>query len=226
MAFAPFRDRSVTLTLEDDLPKTNRNDGVLATNAAFTNRFLPQSGVGRFLAKKVPGLNKLATASVTLKGANFISVSHTADVASDQGISTSFLQSWFIKPVSITIRGQSYLGAYPLLSPSDRDVERLLAKFKKAANDFSTLYGSEGTKERILLELNGYPRNARKFLGYLKRLDWTEDVKTSNLLDYTIEFIGRNVDNASLSNGKKGALADKRTASGQSGSIPGGQTSA
>jgi hypothetical protein len=135
----------------------------------------------------------------------------------DTGITTSFLQAWYIKPISITVRGQSYLGAYPLVSPSDRDVERLLTKFRKAANDFSTLYGSAGTKERFLLELNGYPKGARKFLGYLKRLDWTEDVKNANLLDYTIEFIGRNVDNASLADGKKGSQLDARVNNGQQG---------
>ncbi len=220
MAFAPFRDRSVTLTLEDDLPKPNQGTSALATNAAFTNRFLPSSGVAGGLAKRVPGLNKLVTKSVTLKGANFISVSHQADIASDTGISTSFLQAWFIKPVTITIRGQSYLGAYPLVSPSDRDVERLLTKFRKTANDFSSLYGNQGTKERFLLELTGYPKGARKFLGFLKRLDWTEDVKNANLLDYTIEFIGRNVDGASLSDGKRGGQADQRVNNGL-GSLPG-----
>lgn len=210
MAFAPFRDRSVTLTLESELPTTDTGDSILATNAAFTNRFLPQSGVGKFLAKKVPGLNKRILANVTLKGANYISVSHQADVAVDSGLSTSFFQPWYIKPVAISIRGQSYLGAYPLVSPSDRDVERLLQKFRVAANDFSTLFGKRGSGERFLLELNGYPKGARKFLGYLRRLDWTEDVKNANLLDYTIEFIGRNVDNAALAKGKAGSDSDKR----------------
>ena len=95
MAFAPFRDRSVTLTLENEIPVSNKNPGALASNAAFTNRFLPQSGVGRKLAKQVPALNKILTNSVTLKGATNISVSHQADIGMDLGISTSFLQPWF-----------------------------------------------------------------------------------------------------------------------------------
>ena len=214
MAFAPFRDRSVSLTLETELPVTNEGNSVLGTNAAFTSRFLPSTGLlgaAAKLAAKVPGLNKLEPKSVTLKGASYISVSHAADVASESGVSTSFLQPWFIKPISITVRGQSYLGAYPLISPSDRDVERLLRQFRKMAGDFSPLFGSQGTGERILLELNGYPKGARKFLGYLKRLDWTEDVKNANLLDYTLEFIGRNVDGASLAIGKAGAASDKKS---------------
>jgi hypothetical protein len=214
MPFAPIRDRSITLTLESELPSTNTAPTVLATNAAFTNRFLPQSGVGAFLAKNTPGLNKLVPKGVTLKGASYISVSHTADIATDQGLSTSFFQPWFVKPVAISVRGQSYLGAYPLVSPSDRDVERLLQKFRVMANDFSSLFGSRGTGERVLLELNGYPSGARKFLGYLKRLDWTEDIKQANLLDYTLEFVGRNVDNASLAKGKANQAQDVQAGGG------------
>ena len=211
MAFAPFRDRSITLTLESEIPVSNKNPGALATNAAFTNRFLPQSGVGRSLAKIItPGLNKLIPLSVTLKGATHISVNHQVDIGVDQGISTAFLQPWYIKPIPITIRGQSNLGAYPLISPSDRDIERVLQKFRIAANDFSSQFGRAGDGQRFLLELNGYPKGARKFLGYLKALNWTEEVKNANLLDYSIEFIGRNVDNAALVDGKKGAIADRQ----------------
>lgn len=213
--FAPFRDRSITLTLESELPSTDKT--ALATNAAFVNRFLPKTGLaglGRKLAAKIPGLKNLDPPSVTLRGATYISVNHSADIGSDTGVATAFLTPWYIKPVPIVVRGTSYLGAYPLVSPSDRDVEQVLAKFRKAANDFTDIYGQRGSGSRVLLEINGYPQGARKFLGYLKSLNWTEDIKNANLLDYTIEFIGRNVDNASLSDGKQAAAEAAKVGAG------------
>jgi hypothetical protein len=219
MSFAPFRDRSITLTLESELTATDKSGNtVLATNAKFVNRFLPKTGLagfGRKLAKKVPGLTLPDDESLTMKGVTYISVNHAADVASEPGVVTSFLQPWFIKPVAITLRGTSYLGAYPLISVSDRDVENLLKKFRAVANDYTSLYGTPGSQSRVLLELNGYPRGARRFLGYLKTFNWTEDVKNANLLDYTLEFLGRNVDGASLQAGKDGAKVAKATSEGR-----------
>jgi hypothetical protein len=218
MSFAPFRDRSVTLTLVTDLPATSKGVTPSATNAAFTNRFLPTTGLagrGEKLASKIPGLRKLDRQSITLRGVSNLSVSHSADVASETGVVTSFLQPWFIKPVNISIRGTSYLGVYPLISVSDRDVENILKKFRQAANDFTDLYGTSGNQSPFLLELNGYPKGARKFLGYLKSLNWSEDVKQANILDYSIEFIGRNIDGSSLQTGKIGAAKAMATAEGR-----------
>ena len=102
-----------------------------------------------------------------------------------------------------------------MLSPSDRDIERLLKGFRETLNDFSTLSGKEGDKDRFMLEINGNPQGARRFLGFIKRLAWTEDVKNPYILDYTLEFIGRNVDNASLAKGKTGAQQSAQVSNGQ-----------
>ena len=72
-------------------------------------------------------------------------------------------------------------------------------------NDFTGLQGSAGNKERYLLEFGGYFPGARRFLGYFTEVSWKENVKTVNMLDYSIGFLGRNVDNAFIIKGKNRA---------------------
>lgn len=204
MPLAPFRDRTIRLTLESDLQ--GQTDVVqLQATKSFTDRFMPTSGLGGYVAAPPANGSSTAAKTLTLRGPMSISIKHVAGVAEENGLSTSFLQPWYIESIPITIKGQSYIGTYPLLSVSDRDVERALKMFRQSLNDFATLNGKPGSKERIFLDLQGNPPGARRFLGFIRGLDWDEDVKSVNVLNYTIEFIGRNVDNAALAKGKLGA---------------------
>lgn len=210
MPLAPFRDRTIRLTLESDLQGTG---GVVQLSATkgFTDRFLPTSGLGGFVAKKAGLVSK----TVTLRGPMAIDIKHIAGVAEENGLSTAFLQPWYIENIPITIRGQSYIGAYPVLSVGDRDVENVLKMFRTSLNDFANVAGRPGTKSRVFLDLQGNPKGARRFLGYIRGLDWDEDVKNVNVLNYTISFIGRNVDDAALAKGALGSAQATAVSQGQ-----------
>ena len=198
---APYRNRSVSLTLESNLPSNKST--TLITNGAFVSKFLPSSGlVGQALNKKF----NPSGGTLTLSGVNSISGALATDTGTDMGVSTWFIQPWYIKPVPITLKGTSYLGTYPSVSVPDRDFERLLKMFKTVANDFSSLYGAQGTKERVLLELNGYPQGAARFLGLLGSLTWDEEVKNANVINWSLTFVGRSTDGYSVMRGKNGAI--------------------
>ena len=214
MGLAPLKDRTITLTLERDLAETSPDVVKLSTTKGFSDRFLPTRGLGGFIRKKIQGDK---TREVVLRGATNISISHSAGVAQSSGLATSFIQPWFIGNIPITIKGQSYLGAYSALSVPDRDVERVLRAFRRSLNDFSSNLGAPGSKERVLLEIKGNPKGARRFLGFITDLDWNEDTNNPYLLDYSISFLGRNVDNAALVKGKANAQREKRKAQGTNG---------
>ena len=216
MSFAPFKDRTITLTLESDYLKLQgdraKNGAIKNFGTDFTNRFIPKSGLLGQLVQKV---RKEPT--LTLKGPTSISITHASTIAEAEGISTSFLQPWFIKNVNIMIRGNSYLGAFPILSVPDRDAEKLLKKYRDTLNDFSSNLGSPGSRERIILEFKGNPPGARKFIGFIKDLTFTEQIDSVYLIDYTMNFVGRNIDNSALAQGKGNAASSMRVNSGSGG---------
>ncbi len=206
MPLAPLRNRTITLTPETQIFQNNQTPVRLDTSLNFADKFLPKKGLGGYLSNKI-----VPNRSIVLAGVTDISVNHKAMVADENGLFTSYMQPWYIENIPITLSGQCYLGAYPLLSVSDRDLERVMKAFRGSLNDFTGLQGAAGNKERYLLEFGGYFPGARRFLGYFTEVSWKESVKTVNMLDYTIGFLGRNVDNAFIIKGKNSAASDKAT---------------
>lgn len=196
---APFRDRSISLTLESELNATSKKPFV--TNGAFVSKYLPSSGLLSNVTNRPLNKGVAGPKTLTLSGVTNIQGEMAADVGEDLGVATSFLQAWYIKPIPITLSGTSYLGTYPGLSVGDRDFENLIKKFKYVANDFTTLYGSPGKKERVLLEINGYPDGAIRFIGFISRLNWSEEIRNANVINWTLGFIGRSADNLVLYQG-------------------------
>jgi len=202
MPLFPFRDRTISLTLESTDPKipTKSTD-------PFVNRFLPNRGIGGFITRRT---KTSVNDTVILRGPISHMTDMSADIGSDPGISTSFIQPWFIKNIPITIEGESYLGAYTGVSVPDRDVERLLRQFRESLNDFSDKLGSKGSQRRVLLEIRGGPPGTRRFLGYIKTLRFGENIQNPYFLRYTLQFLGRSVDNVKITQGKTGASGDLR----------------
>ena len=204
MPLAPLRNRTITLTPETQIFQSTETPVRLDTSLNFADKFLPKKGLGGYLTNKI-----IPNRSITLAGVTDISIDHKALVADENGLFTSYMQPWYIQNVPIVLSGQSYIGAYPLLSVSDRDLERVMKAFRGSLNDFTGLQGAAGNKERYLLEFGGYFPGARRFLGYFSQVSWKESIKNVNVLDYTISFLGRNVDNAYIVKGKDGAVSDK-----------------
>jgi hypothetical protein len=211
MPLALLKDRTISLTLEKDYEAKLSGTQAVLSNDLF-QQFLPTT-------TGVPGsiLNKLSTVNPTiiLKGPNYMSFDHVADVAEENGLFTSFLQPWYIRPVNIQIRGGSYLGAYTLLSVPDGDLELTLAMFRKSQGDFSNQVGTPGDRQRVVLNIQNNPQGSRTFLGYFKRLTFSDEIKSAYLLDYQIDFVGRNIDNLGIATGKANAAADRQVGFGQ-----------
>lgn len=195
------------MTLEKDLKADATNgtgQNLLKPSQSFTDKFIPSNGLIGAVARDVFGK---VDPTLKLVGPMSIDFSYDADVAVEPGLFTSYIQPWFVKPVSISIKGESYLGTYVLISRADKDVESALDKLTTSLNDFSDRVGSAGDKSRVLLEIKNNPRGARRFLGYIKHLSFGENVQTPFILNYEIGFIGRSIDNMQIVSGKNNARA-------------------
>jgi hypothetical protein len=214
MPLSPVKDRTISLTLEKDLKSDATNgtgQALLKPSQSFTDKFLPSSGLAGAVARNVFGA---ISPTLKLVGPMSIDFNYEADVAVEPGLFTSYIQPWFVKPVQISIKGESYLGTYTLISRADRDVEDALSKLMSSLNDFSERVGSPGNKSRVLLEIKNNPRGARRFLGYVRHLSFGENVSTPFILNYEIGFVGRSVDNMEIVSGKNNARAALKRAGG------------
>ncbi len=211
MGLAPLRDRTISLRLESEVSETKGNKKVSTKKTdSFVRRFMPNKTAEGFISSRLPG-----EGAVFLRGPTKVSWGFEAAIGDDQGIFTSHLQPWFIKSIPISIDGSSYIGAFPGLSVSDQDVEKTLQKFKKTSSDFTPRNGQKGNKERFVLEIRGGPRGTRRFMGYLLQLNFSEDVKDPYFLNYSIRFIGRNIEEVAVADGKAKGDEMNRTANGE-----------
>lgn len=207
MPLAPVKDRTISLTLEKDLVSDAANgtgQALTKPSQSFTDKFIPSSGLTGAVARNVFG--KISP-TLNLVGPMSIDFTYEADVAVEQGLFTSYIQPWFVKPVTINIKGESYLGTYVLISRADRDVEKSLDKLMTSLNDFSDRVGQPGDKSRVLLEIKNNPRGARRFWGYIRHLNFGENVANPFILNYDLSFVGRSVDNMEIVSGKNNARA-------------------
>ncbi len=179
----------------------------------LTARYLPSQGRNFFGGKSIGNAAGFLTKSekpendvfITLKGPSKITISHKTGVAEEEGLYTSFIQPWFVQNVDITVTGTSYLGAFPLLSSGDKDAQSLIQALYTTLNDFSGIAGPIGTRSRLVLTLKGNPDKARAFIGYIKQVDFSESVESAYLIDYTLTFVGRNLENMKIQEAKNRA---------------------
>jgi hypothetical protein len=208
MPLFPVKDRTISLTMESDLPQQGEVQSQLSKYAKnFAQKFIPSTGPAGAAA------NALGLASKTLKlvGPAYMNFDFDAAVAEEPGPFTSHLQGWYIRPVVVSIKGESYLGTYTGVSRSDGDIKKLLEKFKQQLTDFTPRYGTPGTQERVQIEIANNPPGSRKFFGYIKHLSFSEAITSPYLLPYDLTFIGRNVDNLQIAQGSAyGAQALKQ----------------
>ncbi len=186
-----------------------------ASQPRFVSQFIPNSGL---LGGLVSG-SGLVTVESTLDliGPTSIDIAYAADVAAEPGLFTSFLQPWFIKPVRITIAGNSYIGAYSGMARADRDAKGILDRFKRSQNDFADLGGKPGNAARLLVEMTGLPRGMSRFLGYIEDFSIKEGVDKAYLLGYSVQFVGRNVDDAKVRQGRQNARTAQEAQGASSG---------
>lgn len=201
MSIAPYKNRTISLQFESSY---EAQFGVNKIVSSLISRYLPSQG-----RSKVSAIPKKFDAPILLKGPSSVTIDHTTGVAEEAGIYTSFIQPWFIQNVKITIKGTSYLGAYPVLSISDRDAEKLAKTLYQSLNDFSGRSGPKGSKERVVLDIGGNPDRARTFIGYIQNLSLSENIESIYMMDYSFTFIGKNMELQALAKGAADAKGAK-----------------
>ncbi len=222
MSFAPYKDRTITL-IDENTYRRRAGSALLSAAQDLTARYLPAQGRNFFGGKTIGNSAQALLGSpdtskdvfVTLKGPTKIAIIHKTGVAEEEGLFSSFIQPWFVQNIDITISGSSYIGAFPLLSSPDGDAKNLISSLYTTLNDFSGIAGPEGSKSRLVLTLRGNPDKAKSFIGYIKQLDLTEAVESAYLIDYTLSFVGRNIDNMAITDAKRKARAAETRSSGQ-----------
>ena len=195
------------MTMESDLGKNSQVAAQLAQYATnFAQRFIPSlSAPGA-----ASGFSGLASKSLTLVGPTQMNFDFDAAVGEEMGPFTAHLQGWFIRPVSITVHGESFLGTYTGISRSDGDIQNILENFKQSANEFTTKYGTPGTQEKIQLEFSNNPTGTSKYLGYMKHFSFGELITNPYMLPYEFTFIGRVKDGYQISKGHQYAAIAKQ----------------
>lgn len=191
-----LRDRSITIGLIS-------NPAQLTTPAPTNQYFINVSKV-----TDAGALSNLIFPSpanaLTLSGVNKITFNFSADIAVEMGIGMAIIQPWYMKPAEISIVGHSYLGAFPLVQRRDYDVENIYNNMLQSLNEFSSTT-APGNRNRFQLSIANNPANADKFIGYIRKFDFSESVERPYLLDYTIDFVGKPVLNSLIGSGKKDA---------------------
>ncbi len=206
MPLFPVKDRTIRMTLETR-GANGSSQNTAASQPRFVSQFIPNSGL---LGGLVSGSGLRGVEStLDLIGPTSIDIAYSSDVAAEAGLFTSFIQPWFIKPVRITIAGTSYIGAYAGMARADRDAKGILDRFRRSQNDFVDLGGKPGNAARLLIEMTGLPRGMSRFLGYIEDFNIKEGVDKAYLLGYTIQFVGRNMDDAKVRQGKQNGQAAK-----------------
>ena len=207
MPLAPYKDRTIKLTLETEYFAQNPQSRAVQS---VVDLYLPSAGVGGQVKNLITG----NSGTITLVGPTRMNVALTANIADESGIASTFLEPWQINNVPVKISGESYLGAFEALSVSDNDAPDILSMFYTALRDFSSRLGAAGTKERVVLEISNNPEGSARFIGYIKEFSISEDVKKPYILDYELTFLGKNFDDMSVASGKLGAKNDAAIASG------------
>ncbi len=196
---AGAKERTILLTLEGDLEPNQGQFPLKRPSEDYVKQFIPTSGLVGAIPKAILGERK----TLELVGPAGVYFDYNADVAVVPGLFTSFIQPWFFKPVGVSVRGESYLGTYPVLSKGDKDVERIIAKMNKSLADFTDRIGPAGTGERVLIEIRNNPVNSRRFFGYINHFHYEETTAMPYIFPYDFSFVGRSMDSAQIAAGRQ-----------------------
>jgi len=209
------RDRSIWIGLEQPAGKgIQGTNAVLAyANQAFIQQFLPVNDLLTAVAIINGIVNNGAVNTalqglgpISLAGPTSIDIDYDAKIGDDSGIATNFTQPWFIKNVPVRIKGTSYLGAYEGVSRGDDDAAQILKMYRTSLNDFAQgINGAPGTGQRFLIQLTGMPAGMDRFVGYIRNFHITENIESVYLLDYSLDFLGKCMDNANVMTGTSNA---------------------
>jgi len=145
------------------------------------------------------------TLMVKLIGVNSISFSFESTIAMEPGVSMAFMQPWYIKPASISVKGHSSLGAFQYISKDDKQIEDIYKIYVGALQELKF------TKDSRVFELDiaNNPQGTDKFMGYITKFDFTEEIDVPFLIKYDLSFIGKPIVQAKQDQAFKNAISDQ-----------------
>ena len=193
MAIFNLKDRAVRFSEQTGAPTkdtglitfSSTNRLTLTSRESFSN-FFP---VIPSIISDIFGIQLVIANTLELKEVKNLKFSYSAEIAQEYGIQVAFLQPWYIKPVTITMQGTSYIGFVPYISVTDDDVAQIYKRMKNTLGEI--VNGKGGNKNKILLEIVNNPKDTDRFLGWFSNFDFTENIEKPFLLDYDITFIGK-----------------------------------
>lgn len=143
----------------------------------------------------------------------------TGQVGIMQGVVTSVVQGWYLAPVTVTISGRSYIGAYKRSQYNesfvDHDIEQLLSLRQNINDYFLTTNGDSWspTTSRLYVQLiygdtqAGMHSSDRGVLqqlqGFIADMRFQDDETVPYMRTYTIRFVGNTAPNAAAAAGNE-----------------------
>ena len=127
------------------------------------------------------------------------------------GLAVSDFVNWYIKPVSITMKGDSIVSANPLLA-SDNMVLNIYTKLQQELSEFNYNYFK---KPRFRLYIDGELKGLNTFDGVIQSFTISENAGFPDKYDFTLKFVGKPSNNTQIENAVTGYNQDNNLSANQ-----------
>jgi hypothetical protein len=134
--------------------------------------------------------------TIELTEVNTVAMQSTGATAVLPGVIVPVIQPWYFQPITIEVRGESYMGAFDeerLNVTVDNDVAELFRLRDNVNTIFSGSQGSvKGLRTRLSIGKNVGVNNARdrEFVGNINDIRVEESDEKPYVWTYTIQFTG------------------------------------
>jgi len=154
--------------------------------------------------------------SVDLTEVSSIKEQVSGGVGQSKGVITAVLQMWYLSPVTITITGRSYMGAFNNDNTVgiDSDADSLLT-FRDAINSY---FYQTGTASNMRFKLiygavsnltsANRPASLQSFVGFIDDISIDESEDRPYMRDYSVRFIGEDETRTSVIEGARQCATD------------------
>lgn len=116
-------------------------------------------------------------------------ISYNFDIGSGSytGLAQSDFVNWYIKPISITLKGDSIISTNPFLA-SDNMVLNIYKKLQQELSENSYNYFK---KPRFMLTIDNGLKDLNSFKGVITSFTISENANIPDKYDFTLAFIGK-----------------------------------
>jgi hypothetical protein len=127
------------------------------------------------------------------------------------GLAVSDFVNWYIKPITITMKGDSIISTNPLLA-SDNIIIDIYTKLQKELSEFSYNYFK---KPRFRLYIDGELKGLNAFDGVIQSFTINESAGFPDKYGFTLRFVGKPSNNTQIENAITGHNQDNNLSANQ-----------